>query len=77
MKCDQCEVARINGIACHEEGCPNSHLDPITGDPNPVECWECGFEFVPDGKVSRHALCPDCVECVYWSAVARILPEEF
>ena len=60
MKCDQCEVARINGIACHEEGCPNSHLDPITGDPHPVECGECGCDYVPEVKVNWGALCPDC-----------------
>jgi hypothetical protein len=23
MHCDQCEAARINGIFCHETGCPN------------------------------------------------------
>lgn len=24
MKCDQCEMVSINGVACHETGCPNS-----------------------------------------------------
>ena len=24
MKCDQCEMLSINGVACHEIGCPNS-----------------------------------------------------
>jgi hypothetical protein len=23
VKCDQCEILVINGIACHEHGCPN------------------------------------------------------
>jgi hypothetical protein len=23
MKCDQCEMLMIQGIACHERGCPN------------------------------------------------------
>ena len=31
--CDQCEVLSINGLACHETGCPNSHIDPYTGRP--------------------------------------------
>lgn len=25
MKCDQCEAAMINGVFCHETGCPNTH----------------------------------------------------
>ena len=65
MKCDQCEVTRINGIACHETGCPNSHLDPITDDPYPFECDECGCVYVPEGNTGRDALCPDCLECVF------------
>lgn len=24
MHCDQCEMLSINGVACHETGCPNS-----------------------------------------------------
>lgn len=24
MHCDQCEVLMINGVFCHETGCPNS-----------------------------------------------------
>lgn len=24
MKCDQCEMLSINGVACHETGCPNA-----------------------------------------------------
>jgi lipoate synthase len=23
MKCNQCQMLSINGIACHETGCPN------------------------------------------------------
>lgn len=25
MRCPQCEAAMINGIFCHETGCPNTH----------------------------------------------------
>jgi hypothetical protein len=25
MKCDLCEMLSINGVACHESGCPNLH----------------------------------------------------
>lgn len=24
MHCDQCEMVSVNGIACHERGCPNA-----------------------------------------------------
>lgn len=23
-RCDQCVMVRINGVACHEHGCPNA-----------------------------------------------------
>lgn len=25
VRCSQCEAIVINGMACHETGCPNSH----------------------------------------------------
>ena len=49
--CDQCEVLTINGVACHETGCPNSHLDPVTNKPLERECDECGQRFTPDEGV--------------------------
>ena len=27
VRCSQCEAAVINGVACHETGCPNSPRD--------------------------------------------------
>lgn len=60
--CDSCAVSTINGVACHETGCPRSHIDPCTGDPYPIPCFECGCDFVPDTHdcLGRHAVCPDC-----------------
>ncbi len=37
MACDRCEVVRINGIVCHETGCPRQ----------PKECKNCGQRFEP------------------------------
>jgi hypothetical protein len=37
--CKSCEALRINGILCHEAGCPDSW----TGKPR--ECKECGSRF--------------------------------
>jgi len=31
--CDQCEYLFINGVGCHETGCPNT----------PYKCFNCGF----------------------------------
>ena len=38
--CSQCEVVGINGVSCHEIGCPNQ----------PRACRECG-DLVPHGEV--------------------------
>ena len=43
MKCDQCEMLSINGIACHETGCPNEGNAWIEGEwVKQYECPECG-----------------------------------
>lgn len=36
MNCNQCEFIYINGVGCHETGCPN--IKKIK------ECFKCGFE---------------------------------
>jgi hypothetical protein len=44
-QCDSCEALMINGVFCHEQGCPNQHK---VWDPDRqewikyVECRECG-----------------------------------
>lgn len=42
--CDQCEALVINGVFCHETGCPNSSARwSIHGEWIQVrECFECG-----------------------------------
>lgn len=40
VRCSQCEALVINGVACHERGCPNQRR----------ECRECG-DMVPKGEV--------------------------
>jgi hypothetical protein len=59
MRCDQCEAAMINGVFCHETGCPNSRklYDSLSDSWRKVyECRECGCE-VFEGEV-----CCDCNE---------------
>lgn len=51
--CDQCEVLFINGVKCHEHGCPSAYKDEIR------ECKDCGCDFEPES--SRQTFCNDCL----------------
>jgi hypothetical protein len=60
MQCDQCEMLSINGVACHETGCPNSRKTWIEERGEWIlflECRECGSE------VEQGESC-DCMEPV-------------
>lgn len=50
--CDGCAPAFINGILCHETGCPDAWRD------NAIECLECGCDFIRSEKTQT--LCDDC-----------------
>jgi hypothetical protein len=56
--CDQCAAVMINGVFCHEQGCPNSWKD-ANGKGRQRECRWCGQKFVPKDKGQR--FCDD--EC--------------
>ena len=45
MRCDQCEMLSINGVACHERGCPNTgaRWDGETWIEQ-ATCSVCGYE---------------------------------
>jgi len=49
VRCSQCAALVINGIACHEIGCPNAF---------PYDCWQCGCELVQ----RKHQVCASCAE---------------
>ena len=51
--CDQCEVVSLNGVACHETGCPNTWIDPATGEAHWRACRWCGSQFVPEERGQR------------------------
>lgn len=40
--CESCEVVRINGRVCHEQGCPDAWKDEKR------ECRWCGRMFKPE-----------------------------
>jgi hypothetical protein len=52
VNCDSCQMLSINGVACHETGCPNSRKTWIEEREEWVlflECRECGCE-VEEGE---------------------------
>lgn len=53
VRCDSCELARINGLICHETGCPNAWQGYLR------ECKWCGALFRP--KEKYHSCC--CTSC--------------
>ena len=54
-RCDQCEVVMINGVRCHETGCPSAWRDETR------ECSHCGCDFRPESRAQY--ICSDhCVE---------------
>ncbi len=47
IHCDQCEAAMINGIFCHETGCPNQKKTWLADRAEWVRflaCFECGCD---------------------------------
>lgn len=48
LTCTGCQLARINGVVCHEHGCP----DAWKGERR--ECPECGTKFAPEHRHQRH-----------------------
>lgn len=51
--CNSCEMVMINGVACHESGCPESWKDEWKG------CKECGTSFQPESK-NQDCCSEDC-----------------
>ena len=54
--CNSCEVLNINGVNCHENGCPDAWKD------YDVECSWCGANFEPEFKGQEHCS-EQCYEC--------------
>lgn len=53
--CNQCEAATINGVYCHEQGCPDTWTTELR------DCKWCGNEFKPDYD-SQSCCSQDCLE---------------
>lgn len=53
--CKSCEVLYINGVKCHEHGCPDAWKD------KKKKCKWCGGTFTPED--SRQSFCDElCAE---------------
>ena len=57
--CDQCQAVMINGVHCHELGCPVAWRDYRN------ECDWCGGEFRPEFQSQRFC-CDSCAEQDYY-----------
>ncbi len=51
--CDSCQALMINGVHCHETGCPDAWEDHTR------ECFICGFDFQPEDRYQT--VCADCL----------------
>lgn len=60
MKCDQCEMLSINGMPCHERGCPNTNrrYDSDTQEwVRQITCRECGCTVDADSRGRYQCTC--------------------
>lgn len=67
MLCESCGALVINGVLCHEHGCPDAWKDYKR------ECRFCGSEFTPGERydlfcshsclMAYHGIACDCEEC--------------
>jgi hypothetical protein len=57
-RCHSCEVLYINGMRCHETGCPEAWRDEIR------ECEWCGGKFKPENAIQIFC-CEDCAGSMY------------
>lgn len=56
--CNSCEAMMINGMYCHEHGCPDAWRDYIR------ECEWCGSDFKPE--TCDQVYCSDsCAEAAH------------
>jgi hypothetical protein len=53
--CDQCQIVYINGLRCHETGCPEAWKDAKR------DCKWCGCAFAPENPL-QHLCSNECAE---------------
>ena len=55
--CSSCQLLRINGVVCHEIGCPEAWRDDTR------TCPECGGVFAPEYRDDK--FCSECCAANY------------
>lgn len=45
LRCSQCQALAINGVACHEQGCPNQEFDGVKD--SWIKAWSTGESSEP------------------------------
>lgn len=56
--CESCEMLNINGVNCHELGCPDAWKD------YKIKCHWCGCTFTPT-EDGQDCCCKECAESYY------------
>ena len=56
--CNQCDALTINGVYCHETGCPDAWKDYN------LKCKWCGASFKPEDE-EQTCCSEDCAETYY------------
>lgn len=51
--CESCEALTVNGVLCHEVGCPDAWMGEVR------TCFECGCDFRAEERYQR--CCWDCL----------------
>lgn len=68
VRCDNCNPVAIQGIVCHEEGCPT----PWRGANSVRECKNCPRKFTPNTELRWHSgMCSVGCYRDYWHLGAR------
>lgn len=52
--CESCDAIMINGVYCHEQGCPDAWKNSVK------ECKWCGQEFKPEWE-NQSCCSQECV----------------
>jgi hypothetical protein len=48
QRCNSCEIVYVNGVRCHEHGCPEAWRDYSR------ECTWCGTAFTPETRHQKY-----------------------
>lgn len=59
-ECESCNATMINGVFCHETGCPDAWKN------HKYSCKNCGCEFTPESKDDSFVTCSHICHVNYY-----------